>query len=131
MSVRTLLLAGVLVVGSVAVATPAYADRCEVTELVVRAVDPSYEEPIDESDSPICYAMLEYGYYYLCPDGAQGLACFTDPQPDPTRPFPGLEDYHPEPGRIACGAIEFVTRQLPGHILICFLDEFPIWRDDM
>lgn len=107
------------------------ADRCEATELVVRPLlDSGYEEPVDERDSPVCYALLNYGYYYLCPDGSQGLACFTSPQPDPTRPFPGLEDYHPEPGRIACGVIEFVTRQLPGYILVCYLDEFPIWRDD-
>ena len=130
MSLRsTLALAAVLAAGSALTATPAHADRCEVTELVLRIVDPSYEEPVDEQDNPLCYAMLNYGYYYLCPGGEQGLACFTrPPNPDPTRPFPGVEDYHPEPWRVACDLYNYVTGQLPGTWAVCNRNAIQIWR---
>jgi hypothetical protein len=123
----------VLAVGLLAVvasagmlATPAHADRCEPTELVLRAIDPTYEEPIDERDSALCYVLLNYGYYYLCVNGAQGLACFLKPNPG-VRPLPPLQDYHPEPGRVFCTVSMFVITEAGIDDVGCQWE--PIWAD--
>jgi hypothetical protein len=124
---RLRLLALTAVVASGLSTAPAHADRCEPTELVVRAIDPSYEEPIDESDSALCYVLLNYGYYYLCANGAQGMACFTNPNPA-VRKLPPLRDYHPEPGRIFCSVSMYAINAAGlGDQTGCTWT--PIWED--
>ena len=58
-------------------APPAHADRCEPTELVVRIVDPSYEEPIDEEDKPWCVVLINYVYPRLACDSSTLQACIS------------------------------------------------------
>lgn len=61
-------------------APPAFADRCEVTELVVRAVPgfSKYEEPGEEYDKPQCAVMDDYVYPVLCPnDNGTLVACIN------------------------------------------------------
>lgn len=50
-----------VVLGSLMVGTagPARADRCEPSELVVRHVVPTYEEPLEEDEKEYCRILLE------------------------------------------------------------------------
>lgn len=105
-------------VGAATLATPffstsAHADRCEPTEPIVRVLYQTYEEPVNEADSPFCYAMLNYVYPRLCNDPSTLLGTATTPgcvktiNPDPYEPvrvFP----YAPDAGRVACNVAGFV-----------------------
>jgi hypothetical protein len=86
--------------------SPAYADRCEPTELVLRAVFPNYEEPIAEQDSAVCYAMKKYVYPRLCDDQSTLMNCTASINPDPNEPVV-IYPYQPEPGRVYCNVRVF------------------------
>jgi hypothetical protein len=47
---------------------------------------------------------------------------------DPTRPFPGLEDYHPEPGRIFCAGYNVVVATSGRPEMFAACDWTSIWR---
>lgn len=68
--VVVMLVAVVLSVLAGFAAPPAFADRCEPSELVVRRVPgfSTYEEPGEEYDKPQCAVMDDYVYPVLCPN---------------------------------------------------------------
>jgi hypothetical protein len=91
------------------VATPAFADNCEVTEPVVRVVRPNYEEPIlTNQDSPVCYVMTGFVYPRLCDDPTTLFqSCLATIAPDPFSPVV-VPAYQPDAGRIFCTSSTFV-----------------------
>lgn len=96
--------------------TPAHADRCEPTEPVVRVVYQTYEEPVNEADSPFCYVMLNYVYPRICDDSSTLLGTANPPtpgcvktlNPDPYEPV-RVAPYSPDAGRVTCNAVGFVV----------------------
>lgn len=87
--------------------TPALADRCEPTELVVRAVLPGYEEPVATQDSPVCYTLINYVYPRVCDDYSTLMNCTASINPDPLNEPVSVSPYQPEPGRIYCNVRTF------------------------
>jgi hypothetical protein len=94
------------------VSTSAYADRCEPSEPVVRVLYPTYEEPVNEADSPLCYTLLNYVYPRVCDDqstllgGPKGPGCVKTVNPDPYEPVV-VYGYSPDAGRVACNVSGF------------------------
>lgn len=74
-------------------APPAHADRCEPTELIVRAqvgpvgpIDRYYEEPGAEEQKPTCWAMDDVVYPMLGCDNTTLMSCLgsLNPNTSPT-----------------------------------------------
>jgi hypothetical protein len=99
-------LSGMIVIGG---ASPALADRCEPTELVVRAVLPGYEEPVATGDSPVCYTLINYVYPRVCDDFSTLMNCTASINPDPLSEPVTVTPYQPEPGRIYCNTRVFAV----------------------
>lgn len=94
-------------------APAAHADRCEPTEPVARPIfGQTYEEPLNEADSPFCYVMLNYVYPRVCDDFRTLLPTATTPgcirtiNPDPNEPVV-VYGYSPDGNRITCNAANF------------------------
>ena len=93
-------------------ASPAHADRCEPTEPVIRVLYPTYEEALNEADSPFCYVMLNYVYPRVCDDyrtllpTATTQGCVRTVNPDPNEPLV-VYGYSPDGTRITCNAANF------------------------
>lgn len=106
------LAAGLLVPLSMTTASPAYADRCEPTEPVVRVLMPQYEEFMAEQDSPFCYVMLNYVYPRICDDYTTLLGtCINSLNPDFQEPIT-VYPYQPDAGRIYCNTYLAIVRAL-------------------
>ena len=81
---------------SVAAPPPAFADRCEPSELIIRQIPGmgGYEEPLEESDKPHCTVMDRFVYPALgCDSSTTLVSCVRyvvvgtcDPTTNPCAP---------------------------------------------
>jgi hypothetical protein len=95
---RALVAIAVLLAANVVMTSqPARADRCEVSEPIVRVVDPRYEEPGDEASKPHCVVLDGVVYPLLGCDHIPLAQCL-----DNNLPFDTLY----------CVTIDFSGRQL-------------------
>jgi hypothetical protein len=93
-------------------ATPAQADRCEPSELVLRTFFPKYEETfMDERDNPVCYVLLNYVYPRICDDFSTLNNCVRSVNPKPFTPIT-VYPYQPDGGRIYCNLYLTAARTL-------------------
>lgn len=91
------------------VTQPAHADRCEPEELVLGPGT----SPIDERDHPLCAAMFQYVYPFVC-TGSTGqqppqtlLICLQNLDVDPSYRPSLIPSYSPSTRRIICNLYLF------------------------